>query len=46
MLIDYHKNLSKTKGISNAVYNPDLYKAVVELAGCFVDGELDVPEVF
>jgi chromosome partitioning protein len=46
LIVDYHKNLSRTKGIQNAVYNPDLYNAVVELASCFVDGELDVPEVF
>jgi chromosome partitioning protein len=46
LIIDYHKNLTCTKGIPNAVYNPDLYKAVKELAGCFFDYELDIPEVF
>jgi len=46
LLIDYHKKLSWIKGISGAVYNPDLYKAVSELAGCFFDEELNIPEVF
>ena len=46
MIVDYHKNLSRVKGIQNAVYNPDLHKAVSELAGCFFDEELTIPEVF
>ncbi len=46
LVIDYHKKLSCAKGQSNTVYNPDLYKAVVELAGCFVETEFHVPEAF
>jgi len=46
LIVDYHKDLTCKKGVPGAVYNPDLYKAVVELAGCFFDGELHVPEVF
>jgi hypothetical protein len=46
LIVDYHKNLSCAKGIPNTVYNPDLYKAVSELAGCFFDEELQIPEVF
>ena len=46
LIVDYHKNLACKNGAPGAVYNPDLYKAVVELAGCFFDGELHVPEVF
>jgi chromosome partitioning protein len=46
LLVDYHKSLTRSKGNPNAVYNPDLYRAVTELAGCFFDGELSVPEVF
>jgi len=46
LVVDYHKNLSCSKGIPNTVYNPDLYKAVSELAGCFFDEELQIPEAF
>ena len=46
LLIDYKKKLSCVKGIPNTVYNPDLYKAVTELAGCFFDEELQFPEAF
>ena len=46
LLVDYHKKLTGTKGIPGVVYNPDLYKAVSELAGCFFDEELEIPEVF
>jgi chromosome partitioning protein len=46
LIVDYHKDLTCTKGITNAVYNPDLYRAVLELAGCFFDYELTIPEVF
>jgi len=46
LIVDYHKNLSCSKGIPNTVYNPDLYKAVSELAGCFFDEELQIPEAF
>jgi len=46
LIVDYHRNLSCSKGIPNTVYNPDLYKAVSELAGCFFDEELQIPEAF
>jgi chromosome partitioning protein len=46
LLVDYHKSLTCAKGNSGAVYNPDLYRAVTELAGCFCDEELQIPEVF
>jgi len=46
LLIDYHKLLTCTKGLPGAIYNPDLYKAVAELAGCFFDDELQSPEAF
>jgi len=46
LLVDYHKSLTCSKGNSGAVYNPDLYRAVTELAGCFFDEELHFPEVF
>ena len=46
LIVDYHKQLTKTKGISGTVYNPDLYRAITELAGCFFDEELTYPEVF
>jgi len=46
LIVDYHKKLSCQKSVPNAVYNPDLYKAVVELAGCFFDEKLQIPEVF
>jgi len=41
-VVDYHKNLSKTKGSKDSIYNPELYKAVMELAGCFFDEELTI----
>jgi chromosome partitioning protein len=47
LLVDYYQNLSCVKGKVKAVYNPDLHKAIAELAQCFVDSELDnAPEVF
>jgi len=46
LIVDYHKNLTCKKGTPGVVYNPDLYKAIVELSSCFFDGKLDVPEVF
>lgn len=46
LLVDYHKGLTAAKGHSGAVYNPDLYRAISELAGCFFDYELNIPEVF
>jgi len=46
LVIDYHKSLSCTRGIANSVYNPDLYNAVTNLAGCFFEEKLDIPEAF
>jgi len=46
LIVDYHKDLTCKKGLPSVVYNPDLYKAVSELASCFFDGDLQVPEVF
>ena len=45
LIVDYYKNLTRTKGTPGAVYNPDLYRAIAELAGCFFDG-LSIPEAF
>jgi chromosome partitioning protein len=45
-VVDYHKPLTRQKGISGTVYNPDLYNAIAELAGCFTDESLLMPEVF
>jgi chromosome partitioning protein len=46
LLVDYRKSLTCAKGTPGAVYNPDLYRTITELAGCFFDGDLSVPEVF
>jgi chromosome partitioning protein len=48
LLIDYQKKLTcvKEKANSGVVYNPDLYRAITHLAGCFFDEELQIPEVF
>jgi len=48
LLVDYQKKLTcnKEKANSGIVYNPDLYRAVTHLAGCFFDEELQIPEVF
>jgi chromosome partitioning protein len=48
LIVDYHKSLSCKQGYRNTVYNPELYKAVTELAECFIDENeaLSVPEVF
>jgi len=46
LIVDYHKDLSCSKNKPGVVYNPDLYKAVVSLAGCFFDDVLHIPEVF
>jgi chromosome partitioning protein len=45
-VIDYQKKLGCSAGITGAVHNPELYKAVTELAGCFFDGALIIPEAF
>ena len=46
LIVDYHRDLTCNKGIHGAVYNPDLYKAITGLAGCFFYEELEIPEVF
>jgi len=46
LIVDYHKDLTCAKGKIGAVYNSDLYKSIAELAGCFFDGTLSIPEVF
>jgi chromosome partitioning protein len=46
LVVDYHRKLSRTRGVANSVYNPDLYNAVANLAGCFFDEELNIPEAF
>jgi chromosome partitioning protein len=49
LIVDYHKKLTRQERnlrIPGAVYNPDLYNAVAELAGCFFDETLQIPEVF
>jgi chromosome partitioning protein len=46
LIVDYHQDLTRIKGTAGVVYNPDLYKAITELAGCFFDGKLAIPEVF
>jgi len=46
LVIDYHKKLTCKQGIPGAVYQPELYQAVTELAGCFIDAPLTIPEVF
>jgi hypothetical protein len=45
-VVDYHKQLSRSPGIAGAVHNPELHRAVTELAGCFFDEVLAIPEVF
>jgi chromosome partitioning protein len=46
LIVDYHKDLTSVKGKSGVVYNPELYKAVTELAGCFfLNEQLIFPEV-
>jgi hypothetical protein len=44
--VDYGKKLSCKTGIRGAVYNPPLYNAITELAGCFFDEPLIFPEAF
>lgn len=46
LVVDYHKKLAQKAGTPGAVVNPELYNAIVELAGCFFEDELSVPEVF
>ena len=45
-LVDYHKSLTCSKGLPGFVYNLDLYLAITNLACCFFDEELNIPEVF
>jgi hypothetical protein len=44
-IIDYHKKLSAAN-VSGAVCNRALYQAISELAGCFFDEPLEIPEAF
>jgi chromosome partitioning protein len=46
LIVDYHRKLTGVKGVPGAVYNPALYRAVTELAGCFFDEALEIPEAF
>jgi len=46
LVVDYHKQLTGFKGKTGAVYNPDLYGAICELAGCFLEEPLTIPEAF
>jgi len=46
LLVDYQRKLTNVRGGSGTVYNPDLYRAITELAGCFSEGELEIPEAF
>ncbi|MDR1389532.1 MAG: ParA family protein [Treponema sp.] len=45
-IIDYRKKLCGAKNVPGAVCNEALYSAVTELAGCFFDEALDIPEAF
>jgi chromosome partitioning protein len=45
-IIDYQKQLSRSPKIPGAVYNPELHKAISELAGGFFDEALSIPEAF
>jgi chromosome partitioning protein len=46
LVVDCHKKLTDKKGVPGAVYNPGLYRAVTELAGCFYDEPLPFAEAF
>jgi chromosome partitioning protein len=46
LVIDYHKKLNRNAGTPGAVYCPELFSAVAELAGCFFDEDLAIPEAF
>jgi chromosome partitioning protein len=46
LIVDYHKKLSRQERTPGAVCNPDLYNAAAELAGCFFDEDLAIPEAF
>ncbi|MDR1909503.1 MAG: ParA family protein [Spirochaetaceae bacterium] len=46
LVVDYHKRLTCMKDAPGAVYNPALYHAIAELAGCFFEGALEAPGVF
>lgn len=46
LVIDYHRLLSLKAGTPGAVCSPDLYSAITELAGCFFDETLVIPEAF
>jgi chromosome partitioning protein len=44
--VDYHLKVAKEPGIKESVYSPELYQAIENLAGCFFDDELTIPEAF
>jgi chromosome partitioning protein len=46
LVIDYHKQLSRSTEPSGAIRCPELFNAVAELAGCFFDEPLVIPEAF
>jgi chromosome partitioning protein len=46
LVVDHHRKLADRKGLSGTVYNPVLYRAVAELAGCFFDETPAIPEAF
>jgi chromosome partitioning protein len=45
-VVDYQKKLTRIQGLHGAVYCPELFNAIAELAGCFFDEPLPIPEVF
>jgi hypothetical protein len=45
LLVDYDRELTQKKNVRGAVYNPELYAAVSELAHGLFDG-LPLPEAF
>ncbi|MDR1507215.1 MAG: AAA family ATPase [Treponema sp.] len=45
-LIDYRRKITGEFNVSGAVFCPELYNAVTELAGCFFDETLSIPEAF
>jgi chromosome partitioning protein len=46
LVVDYHKKLTNKQGVQGAVYHPELFNAVSELAACFFEETLSVPEAF
>jgi hypothetical protein len=48
MAVDYQKKLTAKAGLPGAVYCPELFNAIAELAGCFFDDDFlkKIPEAF